>query len=181
MGGGSSTPLAAAVLPPLPSVCRLRITSKSRRPIHLRQVEVFGHDDEFNHARKDKGGVARQSSTHCNKTKEYGPQILNDGDYETYNHTKQGCDEWVEVIFLPVNISRLVIYNRRVKEQHITDRADGLVLEIFDATGEVVFLHVFDKKQEEDKSFFGKKGTRTFQFFKAPLNAHPVISTNDFK
>eukprot|EP00437_Effrenium_voratum_P007202 CAMPEP_0181431842 /NCGR_PEP_ID=MMETSP1110-20121109/18460_1 /TAXON_ID=174948 /ORGANISM="Symbiodinium sp., Strain CCMP421" /LENGTH=293 /DNA_ID=CAMNT_0023555227 /DNA_START=22 /DNA_END=903 /DNA_ORIENTATION=+ len=136
---------------------KIRISrSPSMHPIHLFQVEVYGADG-INYAEKKNGGSARQSSQHFPKSwprRLPEAECVIDGDRcEGFNHTAPQPSGWLEVSFAERAVEAFAIFNMLGEET--CARADGLLVQLLDSSGRVVFQHRISAK--EDAALFDPK------------------------
>ncbi|CAJ1353230.1 unnamed protein product [Effrenium voratum] len=120
------------------------------------QVEVYGADG-INYAEKKNGGSARQSSQHFPKSwprRLPEAECVIDGDRcEGFNHTAPQPSGWLEVSFAERAVEAFAIFNMLGEET--CARADGLLVQLLDSSGRVVFQHRISAK--EDAALFDPK------------------------
>ena len=114
------------------NVKTIQIDISTRKPIHIREIEVFNHDGD-NIATIENVDVS-QSTIHRDDLAQWGPSRAIDDDMATMNHTNHGT-EWFRLEFktpVPItDIHRIVIYNRD-SNKAMGDRLIGATLSLYD-------------------------------------------------
>ncbi|QDT60385.1 F5/8 type C domain protein [Stieleria bergensis] len=109
--------------------------SGSNDHLHLRELQVMSNEKNVGLA-----GTATQSSTN-GSVQSRGPQLVNDGDLSTYNHTKNDAKpgEWWQVdLGREMPIDKIVLHNRN-DSSTVINRLKSYWIEIYDAEGELVW------------------------------------------
>ncbi|CAE7233338.1 ppsD [Symbiodinium natans] len=157
------------------AVKKLRISQPSAdRPIHLKQVEIFGVDG-VNYALKTRGGQAEQSSMQGSPEEGYGPaELVIDGcPTGSVNHTAHEPNGWLEVTLAkPRHVESFAIYNMPDDEWDHRRRAHGHVVELFNADGQVVYSQVIS--EQTDGAFFDPHRGCCQKW----VNAWPVVTAS---